>query len=106
MERAAALVEGWILGVTGSIERPIERRKPRVRVVDSQREPKVIGSVTAKVCPECSHVFRGGTWGGIDAHWKTFHNHIMPYKEAWPIIKAGGRPSVNESSQSGAGNRR
>ena len=47
-----------------------------------------------KACPECGYVFRGGTWGGIDAHWKADHSQIMPYKEAWPTIKAGRKPSA------------
>jgi hypothetical protein len=47
-----------------------------------------------KACPECGYVFRGGTWGGIDAHWKAEHKQIMPYKEAWLIIKAGRKPSA------------
>ena len=46
-----------------------------------------------KACPECGHAFRGGTWGGIDAHWKALHNEIMSYKDAWLIIRAGGKPS-------------
>lgn len=41
-----------------------------------------------RVCPECSHVFRGNGWDGIDAHWKAKHEHIMPYKDAWTLIKA------------------
>jgi hypothetical protein len=46
-----------------------------------------------KKCPECPHVFRGNGWDGIDAHWKAHHENIMPYSEAWPIIKSGRRPS-------------
>ncbi len=42
-----------------------------------------------KVCPECGHVFQGNGWDGIDAHWKSKHENIMPYSEAWPLIKAG-----------------
>jgi hypothetical protein len=44
---------------------------------------------TPKLCPECQHVFQGNGWDGIDAHWKARHDHIMRYKEAWPLIKAG-----------------
>lgn len=39
-------------------------------------------------CPECGREFHG-TWGGIDAHWKANHDHLMPYKDAWPLIKEG-----------------
>jgi hypothetical protein len=47
-----------------------------------QKEPK-------EVCPECPHVFQGNGWDGIDAHWKAEHEHMMPYKEAWSLIKSG-----------------
>lgn len=84
-ERAVAQVEGWILGVTNSIDTPPSR--------------KAAGQMT-KACPECGHAFRGGTWGGIDAHWKAFHNDLMPYNDAWPIIKGGGKPSSKLAGQS------
>lgn len=41
-----------------------------------------------KVCPECGHVFKGNGWDGIDAHWKSKHDAVMPYAEAWPLLKA------------------
>ena len=46
-----------------------------------------------KVCPECGHQFQGNGWDGIDAHWRSKHEHIMPYTDAWPIIRRGERPS-------------
>ena len=45
-----------------------------------------------KVCPECGHVFQGNGWDGIDGHGRSKrrgHEHIMPYEEAWPLLKAG-----------------
>ena len=42
-----------------------------------------------KVCPECGHEFRGNGWDGIDAHWRSKHEAIMPYEEAWPMLKDG-----------------
>jgi hypothetical protein len=42
-----------------------------------------------KVCPECGHVFKGKGWDGIDAHWGAKHERVMPYKEAWPLIRSG-----------------
>lgn len=42
-----------------------------------------------KMCPECDHPFKGNGFDGIDAHWRAKHEHIMPYKEAWPLIKSG-----------------
>jgi len=46
------------------------------------------------ICPECDHQFSGGTWGGIDAHWRAHHENIMPYEEAWPLIVAGNYERV------------
>ena len=41
------------------------------------------------ICPECGHTFNGNGYDGIDAHWRANHEAIMPYKEAWPLIKTG-----------------
>jgi hypothetical protein len=41
------------------------------------------------VCPECGHQFKGNGFDGIDAHWRAKHEAIMPYKEAWPLMKSG-----------------
>ena len=41
------------------------------------------------ICPECGHKFRGNKFDGIDLHRRSQHNHIMPYKDAWPLIKNG-----------------
>ena len=50
-------------------------------------------SKNKKVCPECGHTFQGKGWEGIDAHWRAKHEDIMPYKQAWPLIREGSRPS-------------
>lgn len=50
-------------------------------------------TATNKVCPECGHEFMGKGWGGIDAHWRRFHEDVMTYSQAWPIIRSGGKPS-------------
>lgn len=42
-----------------------------------------------KTCPECGQPLAGNGFDGIDAHWKSAHENIMPYKEAWPLIKSG-----------------
>ncbi len=34
-------------------------------------------------CPACDHVFRGAGWDGVDVHWKTRHEDLMPYKAFW-----------------------
>ena len=46
-------------------------------------------STSKKICPECGHVFQGKGWEGIDAHWQSSHEEIMPYEKAWPLIKSG-----------------
>ena len=95
-ERTLAEVEGWILGVAASSNRPIvaSARHQKQSTVVPRPLPITADPGIPKSCPECGHVFRGGTWGGIDAHWKARHSQIMPYEEAWPIIKAGRKPSA------------
>ena len=41
-----------------------------------------------KQCPVCHHEFQGNGWDGIDAHWRSKHDQIMPYQQAWPLIQA------------------
>jgi hypothetical protein len=43
----------------------------------------------ANICPECGHQFKGHGFDGIDAHWRARHEAVMPYKQAWPLIKSG-----------------
>ena len=50
----------------------------------AQRESKV-----DNVCPECGHQFRGNGFDGIDAHWRAKHENVMPYRDAWPLIRTG-----------------
>lgn len=59
---------------------------------DEERfEKKLRGMIAPdkKVCPECGHVFKGNGWDGIDAHWRSKHEDIMPYEEAWPLLQSG-----------------
>ncbi|HLN02286.1 MAG TPA: hypothetical protein VK335_23560 [Bryobacteraceae bacterium] len=47
-------------------------------------------SITAaNMCPECGYRFKGNGFDGIDAHWRAKHERIMPYKDAWPLVKSG-----------------
>ena len=46
-----------------------------------------------KVCPECGYVFKGNGWDGIDAHWRAKHEHVKPYAEAWPLLRANKYPA-------------
>ena len=41
-----------------------------------------------RVCPECGYRFRGNGWDGIDAHWRSQHEAILPYEMAWPLIQS------------------
>lgn len=66
----------------------VEEANYRTNIIgESGHTNKTVDS--RKVCPECSHVFLSGTWGGIDAHWRAHHEKIMPYEEAWLLIQAG-----------------
>lgn len=55
------------------------------------------------VCPECRYQFRGNGFDGIDAHWRAKHEHLMPYRQAWPLIKSGtyARPKRSIADFSG-----
>ena len=37
-------------------------------------------------CPECAQVFRGKSWGGVDAHWKARHLDITSYEDFWASL--------------------
>jgi hypothetical protein len=100
-DRTVAQVEGWILGVCSLIRQlpsvKIQAAElPTVAPLPVQRKAELR---MTKACPECGRAFRDGTWAGIDAHWKAFHSDIMPYQDAWPIIKTGGKPSLNLTGQ-------
>ena len=66
-------------------KKPSPRPKQRATLAPNQQDKKA--------CPECGRSFKGTGWGGIDAHWRSHHEDIMPYDRAWPIIRRGGRPS-------------
>jgi hypothetical protein len=36
-----------------------------------------------RICPACSHVFRGNGWDGIDAHWRSRHEQQRSYESFW-----------------------
>jgi predicted amidophosphoribosyltransferase len=42
-----------------------------------------------RICPECGHVFKGNGWDGIDAHWRTKHERVMPYTVFWESLCSG-----------------
>ena len=54
------------------------------------KKPAAEGSgESQKACPECGHVFQGNGWDGVDAHWRSKHEDIMPYEDAWPLLRDG-----------------
>ncbi|WP_210242272.1 OsmC family protein [Mesorhizobium sp. B2-3-12] len=71
---------GQISAVTNSLRQGVPVTIQTVGGM-ADREPKI--------CPECRHVFQGNGWDGIDAHWKSKHEGLMPYAKAWPLIKTG-----------------
>jgi hypothetical protein len=52
-------------------------------------------SIDEKICPECGYRFKSGTWGGIDGHWRSKHEHIVTYSDARPLILSGKYVSNN-----------
>ncbi len=68
-------------------------KTPQTTDDDKKRFDERLGKVakppSLKVCPECGHVFQGNGWDGIDAHWKSKHDKVMPYAEAWPQLRDG-----------------
>jgi hypothetical protein len=65
----------------GAKRRPINLT-PDSRATDQNRSVE-------NVCPECGYRFKGNGFDGIDAHWRAKHEGIMPYKDAWPLVKSG-----------------
>jgi hypothetical protein len=49
-----------------------------------------------KECPECGHEFKGNGWDGIDAHWRSKHDHVAPYEEVWPKIQDGTYQAIKK----------
>jgi hypothetical protein len=62
---------------------------PTSKQARPQARTTVRAGATGNVCPECGHQFKGSGFDGIDAHWRAKHEAIMPYREAWPLLKAG-----------------
>ena len=89
-----------------SSEEPVERVPLNVTLPPIDAEPEEIAQAlfqrpplkkpsaedageSQKVCPECGHVFQGNGWDGVDAHWRSKHEDIMLYEEAWPLLRDG-----------------
>ena len=50
---------------------------------------RMVGS-EQKICPVCQHAFRGNGWDGIDAHWRSKHEDVMPYEDQLPLFLCRG----------------
>jgi len=46
-----------------------------------------------KICPDAGISSRAVD--GIDAYWRSKHEDIMPYQDAWPLLKSGKYKPVN-----------
>lgn len=64
------------------------RRSGGVKTSQSREKSPLVEGV-ASVCPECGHLFKGNGFDGIDAHWRAKHEDVMPYRDAWPLIRTG-----------------
>jgi len=57
--------------------------------IEDQQMKTRFSTMEKKECPECNHIFQGNGFDGIDAHWRSKHEHLMPYEKAWPLIRIG-----------------
>jgi len=74
----------------GATTRVRDERKPTsVQPPSPQSLGEARTQAVGNVCPECGHQFKGNGFYGIDAHWRARHEAVMPYKEAWPLVKSG-----------------
>ena len=39
-----------------------------------------------RVCPACDHTFQWNAWEGIDAHWRSKHEHLRSYEAFWRTL--------------------
>lgn len=99
LRKSVQMDEAWIGDARRSF-RQVDSGEPESAVVEHapRKEMDLVPSIndvtaTNKTCPECGHAFKGKGWGGIDAHWRRFHEGVMPYSQAWSIIRSGGKPS-------------
>lgn len=98
-DRAKALLRDVMGLLTGVVEMPV--REPRSDSPDNQFgllgnaeesgapvrsclccEARIPYS-RPRTCPKCLHQFRGNGWDGIDAHWRSKHEHELPYAAFW-----------------------
>jgi len=95
------------LAVAECLARPGSRSRARgtLGVSDFKRiarqiwpELKQVGPSEKHVCPECGYRFNGTGFDGIDAHWRSRHENIMPYAEAWPLIKSDSYVRADSSA--------
>ncbi|GGL57417.1 3-keto-5-aminohexanoate cleavage enzyme [Wenxinia marina] len=84
VERAVGIVERMGARVIG----PAEVRE-KLGLVKRAPADRRAADAERKVCPECGHVFQGSGWDGIDAHWRSKHEGIMSYDDAWPLLRSG-----------------
>ena len=42
-----------------------------------------------RLCPLCGHTFKGKSWEGIDAHWRSKHEVLIKYEDFWSSLCEG-----------------
>jgi hypothetical protein len=94
---AREMWEAPYASVVASLSRPGSKARERgaLGVADFKRIARRIWpeapharKQVEKVCPQCGRQFIG-SFGGIDAHWRAEHEHVMSYEEARPLILSG-----------------
>ncbi len=59
----------------------------KVYCPDQQTMASVVSdALHHKICPECGHIFSKHGWEGIEAHWRSHHEDILNYADAWKLI--------------------
>jgi hypothetical protein len=89
IEKCSADIREDRIGAANSSTAVFEKKHAR----HVQSPPQLLATdrtrTVENVCPECGHQFKGKGFDGINAHWQAKHEAIMPYREAWPLIKSG-----------------
>jgi uncharacterized protein (DUF849 family) len=85
VERAAEIIERLGARVLGPDE--VRDKLGLTKRAPGSSSSSSNSTAGKKVCPECGHVFKGNGWDGIDAHWRSKHEDIMPYEDAWPLLQ-------------------
>ncbi len=102
-EAIGKLVDLGLEATTAAAAFQAASKAPPAAMTEETRTPLAGKKASAsKVCPECGHRFQGSGWDGIDAHWKSKHEHLIPYAEAWPQLQAGTYSAQSKATAAAA----